>query len=248
MKGVILAAGLGTRLRPAWDAGPKAMVPLLGKPLLQWNIEYLRDHGIRDIAVNLHYMPEAITSRFGEGKSLGVRLRYSHEPELLGTSGALAPLAEFLDETFVVCYADVISQIDLAKVIGCHNRMGSDVTLVTQPTQRPEDADVVVTDEGGRVRKLIPAPGTLAWGNESNSALYVLEPCLLEYLPVGKSDFIHDVFPCMIHDGRQIGTYRADAYIEDAGTPERLRRVGAALRAQHGRTSGDDPIQDPATG
>ena len=95
MKAMLLAAGLGTRLRPLTDHIPKCMVPVAGKPVLQRNIEWLRSQGVVDLVVNLHHYPEVVTDYFGDGSAFGVHLHYSYEPELLGTAGALWGAREY---------------------------------------------------------------------------------------------------------------------------------------------------------
>src|SRR3954447_24597958 len=87
LKAMVLAAGVGTRLRPVTDGVPKPMVSLGGRPLLAYNVDWLRRYGVCDLVINLHYLPEVIRSYFGDGSELGVNIRYSYEPELLGTSG-----------------------------------------------------------------------------------------------------------------------------------------------------------------
>src|SRR5690348_4118791 len=109
MRALILAAGEGTRLRPLTSERPKPMLPVGGTPILEHLIVLLRNHGIDEIAINLHYKPEAITDHFGDGRRFGVQLTYSPEAELLGSAGAAKQLDWFLSDTFLVLYGDVLT-------------------------------------------------------------------------------------------------------------------------------------------
>jgi len=111
MKALILAAGEGTRLRPLTLTRPKPMLPVNGEPLLAITIARLRNQGVGDIAINLHHHPETIMDYFGDGSRFGVRITYSHEPDLLGTAGAARKLADYLDETFIIVYGDVLTNL-----------------------------------------------------------------------------------------------------------------------------------------
>src|SRR3989344_6393127 len=104
MQAVILSAGVGTRLRPLTNTLPKVMVPIQGKPLLQWHIEHVRKFGIREILINLHYLPNIITDYFKDGEKFGVKIIYSYEEKLLGSGGALLPFKRFITDTFFLLY------------------------------------------------------------------------------------------------------------------------------------------------
>jgi NDP-sugar pyrophosphorylase family protein len=122
VKALVLAAGEGTRLRPLTLNKPKPMLPIAGKPLLEHTIAWLRGHGITRIAINLHHQPEAITGYFGDGRRWGVELTYSHEETILGTAGAIKKLEGYFDDTFVVVYGDVLTDLDLTALIEFHNQ------------------------------------------------------------------------------------------------------------------------------
>ena len=152
MKAMILAAGFGTRLRPLTHTVPKPMVPILNRPMLEHTIHLLRTHGIQDITVNLHHLPEVLIDYFGEGPDFGVQLHWSHESEILGTAGGIKRAQKFLDgETFVVINSDVVTDIDLSKLIAFHKAQGSALTLAEdstvsasalKPTAQPEKRDI----------------------------------------------------------------------------------------------------------
>ncbi len=127
LKALILAAGEGTRLRPLTLERPKPMLPIGGKPLLEHLVLWLRSHGITDILINLHHKPASITDYFGDGHRFGVSITYSHEKRLLGTAGAARKLHSLLDDTFVVVYGDVFTNLNLTRVIRFHHRAGGSV-------------------------------------------------------------------------------------------------------------------------
>ena len=128
MKAMILAAGEGTRLRPLTELCPKPMLPIGGRPLLEYLLKLLRSHGVKEVAINLHYCPEAVTSHFGDGSGLGMKIAYSHEKELLGTAGALRKMASFLDDTFLVLCGDLLTDTDLTSLAEFHRWRGAVAT------------------------------------------------------------------------------------------------------------------------
>ena len=116
MKAMILAAGLGTRLRPLTNHAPKCMLPLAGRPLIDWELQWLGSFGVTECVINLHYLPDMVRAYVGDGSQYGMRVHYSYEPELLGTAGAVKKVADFFDEPFYVIYSDNFSQWDIAKL------------------------------------------------------------------------------------------------------------------------------------
>ncbi|MDD5193715.1 MAG: nucleotidyltransferase family protein [Candidatus Nanoarchaeia archaeon] len=230
MKAIILAAGKGTRVQELNKEIPKVLFDILGKPMLVWNIELLKKHGVNEIAVNTSHLAEKITSHLGNGEKFGVNIKYSYEPELLGTSGALNNFKDFLNETFFVIYGDIISQIDLSKLLDFHRRKNSKATLVVHKTDHPEDSDIAQIDKNNKIVNLFHKPGNTQFGDIGSAALYVVEPRVFDYLPQGKSDFIKDIFPKMIQNHEELYGYETNEFIKDAGTPERIKKVENYLR------------------
>lgn len=232
MKAIILSAGKGERVRDLNRDSrdrekPKVLLEILGKPMIVWNIELLKRYGVKDIAINTHYMAEKIKGYLGNGESFGVRLNYSYEPELLGTSGALNNFRDFFNERFFVLYGDVISQMNLEKLVKFHEEKGGCATLVVHKTDHPEDSDIVTLGGDERVIGLAHKPGNSYYGNLGNAALYVAEPQILNYVPEGRSDFAKDIFKEMMKAGEKLYGYRTNEFIKDAGTPERIKKVEA---------------------
>ena len=120
MKAVVMAGGEGSRLRPLTIGRPKPMVPMVSKPVMAHILDLLKRQGITEIVVTLHFMPEAIQSYFGDGKSLGMNIRYAIEETPLGTAGSVKNAQEFLDEPFIIISGDAVTDINLKEVIDFH--------------------------------------------------------------------------------------------------------------------------------
>lgn len=230
MKGIILSAGKGTRVKEVNKELPKLLIPLAGKPMIVWNIELCKKYGIENIAINTHYMADKIKNYLGDGSQFGVKIKYNYEPNLLGTSGALSNFKDFFNESFVVIYGDIISQLNINKIKEFHKKNKSLATLVVHKTNHPEDSDIVQMNENNMITKVIHKPGNTDFGDLGNAAFYIIEPKIFDYLPEGESDFIKDVFPKMISTRESLYGYKTDEFIEDAGTPLRIVEVEEYLK------------------
>jgi NDP-sugar pyrophosphorylase family protein len=223
MKAMILAAGFGTRLRPLTNTVPKPMVPIMNRPILEHTIHLLRTHGIQDITVNLHHLPEIIKEHFGDGKDFGVQLHWSHEPEILGTAGGIKKAQEFLDgEAFLVINSDVVVDIDLSKVIAFHKAQGSALTLVVRQGDSPEQCDPIEVDADDRIVHMV---GTSAKNKPDDTTrilftgIQVMEPEIFDRIPENKFyGTTTDVFPRMLEDGLPMFAYWHHGYWKDVGT------------------------------
>jgi len=227
---MLLAAGLGTRLRPLTDAMPKCMVPVAGKPVLQHNIECLRSWGVEHLVVNLHWRPEAVTAHFGDGSSLGVRIRYSYEPELLGTAGSLSATRQFFArERFWVVYADNLIDCDLQGVNDLHVANRAVLTMALYWRNDVGASGVVALEKDHRIAAFKEKPG----GDEAlshwvNAGLFLCEPDVLAFVPEGRpSDFGHDVLPAILAAGERLYGYTMgpDERLSWIDTPQDLQRV-----------------------
>lgn len=219
---VILSAGLGTRMAHIAKDVPKVMLPIQGKPLLVRHIEWMKSYGIMNFYINLHHLPVAITSALKDGYDLGVSIKYSHEENLLGTSGAILPFQKFLTDSFILHYGDVLSKVNLGRMIECHEKTRASATLAVHKTNRPHDSDIVEVQDDGRIKRLHVRPGNFEFGDLGNAALYILSPRVFEFLPsYNPSDFVKDVFPKMINAGERMFAYPTEEFTRDVGTPER---------------------------
>jgi len=239
MKALILAAGKGTRLGPLTDSLPKPMIPVGGQPLLAYLIDWLRGYGVTEIAINLHHQADAITNYFGDGRDRGVSLTYSYEPRLLGTAGAAKQLQPFLDETFVLVYGDVYTNLNLAKLADFHRRKlaglervadrGRSVTLSLYRVSNPSQCGLVDLEPDGRITRFVEKPPPEeVFTDLANAGLCVVEPGALGYIPPGQVyDFGRDLFPQLLDVGAPLfGLPIADdEFLIDIGTPAGLERA-----------------------
>ena len=231
MKGVILVAGEGERLRPLTLTTPKPLLPIGDRPLIEHTIAWLSRYGVDEVFINLHHLGEQIEEHLGDGSDFGVAITYSYEEELLGTAGALRAFAESLDEAFVVVYGDVFTDFDLDSLRAYHERKGGIATIVVQRTDRPGDCDIVETDQESRITAFHHAPGSFAHGDLGNAALYLLEPEVLPYLPLkGVTDFIVDLFPRALEAGEGLYAYKSTEELLDIGTKERYEEAQRRYR------------------
>ena len=231
MQVVILAGGRGTRMGRLTEHLPKPMLPLAGKPLLEHQVELARRFGCTDIIILTGHLGNVIEQHFGDGSKWGVRLRCHREAEPLGTAGAIKEIEPWLDGDFLVFYADVVMDMDLASLMAFHAAKQSMATLVVHPNAHPFDSDLLELDRNGRVTAFHPKPrpAGVDYHNLVNAAVYVLSPELLQHVVAGQfADLGRDIFPRLVDSERLFG-YNTPEYIIDVGTVERLERVEADM-------------------
>lgn len=225
----ILAGGMGTRLKARTGNLPKPMAPILGRPVLEHQIELCRRHGFIRIALLVHYEHDAISSYFGDGQRWGVELVYCVEQEARGTAGALRDALKKMDERFLVLYGDTYADVDLSSLFASHAASGALATLFLHPNDHPDDSDLVEVDAQLRVVAVhsYPHPAHEVYANLVNAALYVLErDALAAVIPAAsKSDLAKHTFPLMLSAGMHLRAYISPEYIKDMGTPDRLDKV-----------------------
>ncbi|TMJ94650.1 MAG: nucleotidyltransferase family protein [Actinobacteria bacterium] len=232
MRALLLGAGLGTRLRPLADDRPKCMVELVGKPVLLRNVEWLRSQGIRELAVNLHYLPGTIRDFFGDGSRFGVQMQYSFEPQLLGTAGAVRAAANLLlPAPFLVVYADNLISADLDRMRREHKMARAILTVALFHRDDTSQSGVVTLDANDRLTSFAEKTGRVTSG-WVNAGLLVCEQRVLNYIPNdGAADFGHDVIPRMIESGEMVCGYRMLPHetLRWIDTVEDFRRTNAEL-------------------
>lgn len=225
MQALILAGGKGTRLRPLTVYTPKPIVPVMNRPFLLYQIDILSRAGIRDITLSLSYQPDKIEDLLGDGSDLGVRLNYITEPSPLGTGGAYRFAADALTESTVVMNGDILTDLDLSKVIETHRENGADATLSLATVQDPSAYGLVDVAEDGRISRFIEKPkpeeAESIGINTINAGIYILEPKILELIPKGEHrSFEFDVFPEILRREMAFFGYRMDGcYWRDLGNP-----------------------------
>lgn len=223
MKSIIMAGGKGTRLYPLTKRVPKPMVPLLDRPVMEYIVELLDQHGFGDITVTLCYLPEVIRHHFGDGRAFGVRMHYAHEPIPLGTAGGVKTVARGFHDTFIVMSGDGLTDIDLSHALAMHKAHGGCATLVLTQVPCPRGYGVVMTDEDGRIQRFVEKPQSWIEGVSHlvNTGIYILEPEVLQWIPTGvPCDFGRDLFPKLLQSGIPIYGCTATGYWSDIGTLE----------------------------
>ncbi|HJP32750.1 MAG TPA: nucleotidyltransferase family protein [Candidatus Latescibacteria bacterium] len=232
MKAMVLAAGRGTRLRPLTDSVPKPMIPIGDRPLLEHVVNLLRQHGFDDLVINLSHLPDKIRDHFGNGSAFDVSIRYSLEPRMLGTAGALGPVADhFRDEDFLVYYADNLTNADLGALWRDHLAAGAAMTVGLLWMPDPAGRGIVGLDENGRIDRWLekPEPDQVFDDYLINGGIYAVHPHVLDTIAsTGSPDFAHDVLPELLADGQHLYGHRLQGQLFSTDTPERYE---ATLRA-----------------
>ncbi|MDF0643280.1 MAG: NDP-sugar synthase [Nitrospira sp.] len=228
MKAMILAAGLGTRLRPLTNTMPKPLLPVGGTPLIVWNLLLLKRHGIRDVIINLHHLAPMIEQALGDGSKYGMRISYSRERVLLGTGGALKQVeGHFNGEPILVLNGDTLVEIDLEAVIAFHRARHAAATLVvrTDPdaaswglVEIDDDQQVVRITGRGRSSPTLTHPRMFA-------GLHLLHPRLLRDIAKGQASSIIDAYIAAIQRGEPILGFEHQGYWSDIGTPQRYAQA-----------------------
>jgi mannose-1-phosphate guanylyltransferase len=221
MRAMVLAAGLGTRLRPLTYEIPKPMVPVLDRPVMAHILDLLETHGFDQVIANLHYFPDTITEHFGD------RLSYRFEPELLGTAGGVRNCADFFgDQSFLVISGDALSDIDLTALIERHRSTGGVATLAVKKVADTREYGVVLHDREGRITGFQekPAPEE-ALSDLGNCGIYVFTPEIFDYFPERPFvDWAKDVFPTLLEGDVPFHIHETREYWNDVGSLAELRQ------------------------
>ncbi len=220
MKAMVLAAGLGTRLRPLTYELPKPMVPVLDRPVMAHIVDLLERHGYDEIIANLHYFPETIRGYFGD------RIVYREEAELLGTAGGVRNCADFLDDdTFLIISGDALTDIDLTKFVARHKAAGGIGTLAVKRVENTREFGVVLHDAEGRITGFQEKPDPAeALSDLGNCGMYLFEPAIFDYFPKEPFvDWANDVFPALLANDVPFHIHEIDEYWNDVGSLEELK-------------------------
>jgi len=221
MRAMVLAAGLGTRLRPLTYEITKPMVPVIDRPVMEHIIELLARHGLQEVIANLHYFPDSIREHFGE------RVHYRYEEELLGTAGGVRACASFFgDEPFLVISGDALTDIDLGALIARHRESGGVATLAVKQVSDTSEYGVVLHDRGGRITGFQekPAPEE-ALSQLGNCGIYVFDPRIFDYFPERPFvDWAKDVFPVLLENDVPFHIHEIREYWSDVGSLGELKQ------------------------
>lgn len=222
MKAVIMAGGMGSRLKAITGDRPKPMVPLLGRPLMEYILELLRSQGFDQVCAAVRYRAGDIMAHFGDGSRFGVEMQYRVEEEPLGTAGAVKNCRDFYGgEDFLVISGDAACDFRLSRLMEEHKRRGAAVTLALCRYSEPLSYGLAVTDGEGRIRSFVEKPD---WSRVVtdlvNTGIYVISPRIMELVPEGREfDFAKDLFPLLLSRGELLLGLPMEGYWCDVGSP-----------------------------
>ncbi|MBD2167353.1 NDP-sugar synthase [Calothrix sp. FACHB-156] len=246
MKAMILAAGKGTRVRPITYTIPKPMIPILQKPVMEFLLELLRQHGFDQIMVNVSHLAEEIENYFRDGQRFGVQIAYSFEGQIVdgtlvgeavGSAGGMRRIQDFspfFDDTFVVLCGDALIDLDLTEAVKWHRAKGSIATIITKsvPKEEVSSYGVVVTDDDGRIKAFQEKPSTEeALSTNINTGIYIFEPEVFKYIPSGiEYDIGSQLFPKLVEIGAPFYAIPMDFEWVDIGkVPDYWRAIRGVL-------------------
>jgi mannose-1-phosphate guanylyltransferase/mannose-1-phosphate guanylyltransferase/phosphomannomutase len=235
---MVLAAGLGTRLRPITYAVPKPMVPVLNRPVMEHIIRLLARHGFAEAIANLHWFPETIEGHFGDGSEFGIDLSYSSEEQLLGTAGGVRNAAGFLGHSFLVVAGDALTDIDFRAMREFHESHDGIATLATKRVSDTDQYGVVIAAEDGRIQGFQEKPNPAeALSNLANTCIYMFRAEVFDFFPApgtskaAKSDdapefadWALDIFPALLENDVPFYSHEIEAYWNDIGNLDELRQ------------------------
>lgn len=226
MQVVIMAGGKGTRIASINAEVPKPLIQIAGKPILQWQIECLKEQGFTQITLVVGHLGDQIRSFFEDGSRFGVQIRYIVEDTPLGTAGALYYLKDEIKEDFLLLNGDIIFDVDIGRFLEFHKSHGGMVTLFTHPNDHPYDSGVIIADDTRKVLNWLHKEDERTWyQNRVNAGIHLLSPRIFDrFTQLKKTDLDRDVLKPLIPEG-QIYVYDSPEYVKDMGTPDRYYAV-----------------------
>lgn len=226
MKIVIMAGGKGTRIAEVNSEVPKPMIPIEGKPILEYQIETLKKQGYDDFILIIGHMGPVITKYFGNGSKFGVKIQYIVEDQPLGTAGALYLLRKDITDDFLLLNGDIIFDVDIKRFAEYHKEQGTIATILTHPNNHPYDSGIIVADKNNRVTNWLHKEDERLWyKNRVNAGLHMLSSRVFEvFREVKKRDLDRDILKPLITK-KELSIYDSPEYIKDMGTPERYFSV-----------------------
>jgi mannose-1-phosphate guanylyltransferase len=224
---MVMAAGLGTRLRPITHEVPKPVVPVGNVAIVEQLVRLLAQHGADEVIANLHWFPDTVRRRLGDGSRFGVEMSYRHEEELTGTAGGVRGVSDFLtgggDDAFVVLAGDALTDADLTALLEAQRANRGVATLAVKRVGDVSEYGVIVTDSEGRVQGFQEKPDPAeALSDLVNCMVYAFSPEIFDYFPVTEMpdpvDFANDVFPALLAADVPFHVHEIDGYWNDVGT------------------------------
>lgn len=254
MKAVILAAGFGTRLWPLTEDRTKPAIPFMNRPLIAYAVDYLAAYGIRDIIINLHHQPESIRRALGDGSALGIKIHYSFEEEILGTSGAIDRVRDqLMDDDFVVINGKIVTDINLAAAVHEHQQRDAIATLVLKENTAREHFSIVEIDARHYITRFAGFPEAVsveAAASDTGSGplktesaplmftgIQVLSPRIFDYVP--RDCFSHStihVYPRAIAEGKPVIAHIANGNWFEMSTLDRYLEASQIFMRKEGKS------------
>lgn len=235
LKGVLMAGGRGTRLRPITYAIPKPLVPIAGVPCMEYPIRSFAQAGIEDIIVTTGYKFEALISGLIKTKHQKQSILYSVEREPAGTAGSVKMVEGFLNDTFVVASGDVLADFDIEEAVRSHKESGKIATIVLTEVEDPTQFGIV-EDKNNIVKRFLEKPTAAeVFTNMVNAGIYVLEPEIFNHIPEDQTyDFAKELFPKLLREGVEINTYHGKGAWLDTGRPRELILANQLMSEKYG--------------
>lgn len=234
MNGFILSAGLGTRFRPVTLTTPKPLIPVNGKPAIEYSLEILQRLGVKEVVINTYHLSDKVSQALGDGSRWGLRIFYSREDELLGSAGGYTKGKSLFTEedTTVILSADVITNANVSAIYDFHKQKKSEFTVGVVERADVQGSGILSFDQDHRVERFAEKPSAPEeiFSHWVNGSVYVVEPTIAKYLPpVGEfADFAHDLFPRLIKEGARFYAFPFTApqnYLRGIDSPELLKQV-----------------------
>jgi len=247
MKGIVLAGGEGRRLKPLTQSRPKPLLPVAGRPCVDYVLRSLINSGVRELIVTTAYMSDTLIRSVSEGLAYEASILYTFEATPAGTAGSVKRVASFIDGTFVVAMGDVLVDLDVRPLIEFHRRKKSVATIALTEVEDPTEYGIVGLDKGGRIQRFKEKPSREeAFSNLVNAGIYVLEPEVLDLIPDDRPyDFSKDVFPAILAKGLPLHGMKIEGVWVDIGRPKDLVRASLEVLRREGkeqRLLGIDPF------
>lgn len=229
MKAMVLAAGMGTRLKPLTDNRPKCLMPLAGRLLIEWTLSWLKQHGVAECIINLHYLPEQVKNFVGDGSRFGLEVRYSFEPVLLGTAGAVKKVADFFDEPFYLIYGDNFSQWNLRGLKEVFNHQHPIAVMAVHWREDVTHSGMIEMAADGQIQRIVEKPKSeKVISHYVNAGFFFMDPGIFNFIPPDQyCDFSYDVFPMVLQAGQKMYAVKMDETIIGIDTLEAYEQAKA---------------------
>ncbi len=239
VKGIIMAGGMGTRLRPITYSIPKPLIPIAGRPCISYLMDSFYNAGVKDSIITTGYKFQSLINGVLEAKHSDQNVLFSVEKQPAGTAGSVKLAEGYLDDTFIVGSGDVLQDFNIKSILDSHRKSKSKITIVLTKVDDTSQFGVAETQDGRVVRFVEKPPPEKAFSNLINTGLYVLEPEILKEIPAGEPyDFSKQLFPSLLKTGENIHAVEGKGAWLDTGRPHDLIKANKMMTQQYG-TSGE---------